>query len=206
LPWRVRPCNFTKQLDQTRERVPLRRKRSERVLEITPQLTFILAEGLYDTEFVGENVTGLDQLRRAVSASSPEFAAARAQVDRDDLIMAARRFGSARRGYVAGGTGPSMSGPGTVVEYLALVLDTLAGHWLRAGECVVNAGTLTPAPSFKAQASPPRPALSGIHLRVRGLSESAAGLPTAAAADEMLMPGERQLRALISCSGNPVAS
>jgi anaerobic selenocysteine-containing dehydrogenase len=43
-------------------------------------------------------------------------------------------------------------------------------------------------------------------MRVRGLSETAAGLPTAALPDEMLLEGDGQIRALISCSGNPVGA
>ena len=43
-------------------------------------------------------------------------------------------------------------------------------------------------------------------MRVRGLSRSAAGLPISAAADEMLLDGPGQIRALISCAGNPVTA
>ncbi|SNQ48456.1 hypothetical protein FRACA_250031 [Frankia canadensis] len=40
------------------------------------------------------------------------------------------------------GTGPNMSGRGTLLEYLVLCLETLCGHWLRAGEVVRNPGVL----------------------------------------------------------------
>ena len=64
-----------------------------------------------------------------------------------------------------------------------------------------------PAPECTAQAAPPRPAYGyGEQMRVRGLTETPAGLPTAALADEILLPGPGQVRALISCGGNPVAA
>src|SRR5438067_11097695 len=100
-----------------------------------------------------------------------------------------------------------MSGPGTLIEYLVLDLMTLCGRWLRAGEPVRNPGVLLPPSTPRAQASPPRaPNGFGEKLRVRGLTETAAGLPTAALAEEMLLPGDRQVRALLSCSGNPAAA
>src|SRR4029079_4674530 len=97
----------------------------------------------------------------------------------------------AGRGYVTAGTGPSMSGPGTLVEYLALCLDTICGHYLRAGERVPNPGVLLPAAVPKAQVIAPggRGYGMGEPMRVRGLSRCAAGLPISAAADEMLMDG-----------------
>jgi anaerobic selenocysteine-containing dehydrogenase len=41
---------------------------------------------------------------------------------------------------------------------------------------------------------------------VRNLASTMAGLPTAALADEILLPGEGQVRALISVGGNPMAA
>jgi anaerobic selenocysteine-containing dehydrogenase len=43
-------------------------------------------------------------------------------------------------------------------------------------------------------------------MRVRGLSGSVAGLPTAALPDEMLLDGSGRVRALISVGGNPAAA
>jgi len=170
-------------------------------------LHVILEEGRHDRAFVDEHVTGLEALRRAVQPFTPAAVAARADVDVDDLVRAARIFGDARRGYATPGTGPSMSGPGTLVEYLTLCLETVCGHYLRAGERVRNPGVLMPTFSAKAQASPPTQAYGyGEQMRVRGLARSAAGLPTAALADEILLEGEGQVRALISCGGNPATA
>jgi anaerobic selenocysteine-containing dehydrogenase len=169
-------------------------------------LRVILEEGLYDQEFVAENVHGVDELRAAVEPFTSARVAAQAGVAADDLVLAARTFASGR-GYAVAGTGPNMSGPGTLVEYLVLALDTLCGHYLRAGENVRNATTLLPSMVPRAQASPPRPAFGfGEAMRVRGLTDTAAGLPTAALPDEILLEGDGQVRALISCAGNPAAA
>jgi len=44
------------------------------------------------------------------------------------------------------------------------------------------------------------------HSRVRGLPEFAGELPVAAMAEEILTPGDGQIRALLTCAGNPVLS
>ncbi|MBT7369904.1 MAG: molybdopterin-dependent oxidoreductase, partial [Gammaproteobacteria bacterium] len=82
------------------------------------------------------------------------------------------------------------------------------GRWLREGEPVPNPGALLPQPEAKAQALPRPEQVSGygVQLRVRGLGENASGLPTSALAEEILMEGEGQVRALISMGGNPMAA
>ncbi|MDG2003496.1 MAG: molybdopterin dinucleotide binding domain-containing protein [Novosphingobium sp.] len=98
-----------------------------------------------------------------------------------------------------------MSGNSSLTEYLIAVLNTICGRWLREGEAVANPGVFLPRATPKAQAAPPfSPVVADEPMRVRGLSLSAAGLPTAALADEILLEGEGKIRALFS-TGNPVA-
>lgn len=163
----------------------------------------VLSEELYDKDFVAENVDGIDVLRSVVGAFAPGVVAARAGVSTGDIIAAARIFAAARRGFIWCGTGPSMSATGTLTEYLALVLDTLCGHWLREGEIVQNAPVLLPRRAYKAQASPPVPWTDGEQMRVRSLMRTVVGVPTGAMADEILLEGEGQVRAMLCWNGNP---
>ncbi len=170
-------------------------------------LRTILAEGLHDAAFCAENVSGIDALRAAVEPFTPEAVAARADVPAAQLADAARRFARAGRGVATAGTGPNMSGNGTLLEYLLLCLNTLCGRWLCAGERVANPGAVVPAFPAVAQAQPPWRAWGfGEKLRVRGFTNTAAGMPTTALADEILMPGDGQVRALVNLGGNPVAA
>jgi anaerobic selenocysteine-containing dehydrogenase len=174
---------------------------------LAAMLHVVLAEELYDHEFVVEHVAGLDDLRRVVDRFTPESAARDADIGVEELIAAARVFGAARRGYVSVGTGPNMAGPGTLVEYLALCLDTLGGHVARAGDVVRNAATLLPTPVYRAQMSSPKPAV-GLNpvLDQTGLTSSIAGPPVAGLSAEMSRRDGRQVRALISCGGNPASA
>jgi anaerobic selenocysteine-containing dehydrogenase len=125
----------------------------------------------------------------------------------DEIVAAARMFATAGSGNATGGTGANMAPRGTLMEYLLLCLNTICGRWVKAGEQVPNLGVLFRMYSGHARAEKPRPAFGfGEALRVRGLCDTAAGLPTAALADEILTPGSGQVRALFVIGGNPLAA
>jgi anaerobic selenocysteine-containing dehydrogenase len=167
----------------------------------------ILREQLHDAEFCAENVSGLAALRAAVEPFTPEWVGQRADLTPEQIVEAARVFARAGRGVATAGTGPNMSGHGTLLEYLLLCLCTVCGRWLRAGERVANPGAVVPQFPAVAQAQPPWPAWGfGEKLRVRGFTNTAAGMPTTALADEILLEGDGQVRALINLGGNPVAA
>jgi len=165
----------------------------------------LLQSGLHDAAFIEAEALGLEALRAAVAPFTPEVAASRAGVAADDIRAAARLIGAARRGAFSAGTGANMSGRGNLTEYLLKVLTTLKGFWRRPGDEVANPGVLiNPFPAIAASPGP-KPAWGlGETLRVRGLTQCAAGLPTAALADEILEPGEGQVKALFVLGGNPV--
>ncbi|QUD90510.1 molybdopterin-containing oxidoreductase family protein [Phenylobacterium montanum] len=165
----------------------------------------LIASGRFDRDFVEAEADGLQRLSEQLSPFTPEFAAARADVDPDAIRRAALIIGEARRGAFSAGTGPNMAGRGNLTEYLVKTLMTLKGFWRRAGEEVANPGVLIkPAPAIAASPGPAKAWDLGERLRVRGLAQCAAGLPTAGLAEEILTPGEGQVRALFVLGGNPV--
>jgi anaerobic selenocysteine-containing dehydrogenase len=176
---------------------------------LAAMLKVILDEHRYDVEFVAQNVSGLESLRRAVAPFTPSDVARWAQIDADDTVRAARMFADAGRGYTCSGTGANMSAQGTLVEYLLLCLQTVCGYWCRAGDPVRNNVTLLHAAmrTAIAQAMPPFPVVDdGTPMRIRGLKKSSAGMPCAALAEEILTPGSGQVRALLSLGGSPATT
>jgi anaerobic selenocysteine-containing dehydrogenase len=171
-------------------------------------LHVILRDGLHDDDFTDRWVAGLDRLRAALAPFTPEHVAARAGLTPHEVEDCARRFASARRGVATSGTGPSFTGRGsTLLEYLVMVLNVVCGRFLRAGEPVWNPGVLLPTVPHTAQVDAPRPAYGyGERLRVRDLADAACGLSTAALADEILLEGPGQVRALLCLGGNPAAA
>ena len=164
----------------------------------------ILREGLVDQEFIRQHVDGVESLRAAVAPFTPELVSQRADIAIDDIVEAARALGTARRGGAGGGTGISMTSCTSVVSYLLLCLMSLRGWWAREGERVERPNVLMPPNHAKAQARRPYRAVGGLKMRVRGLEQNIGGLPTAALAEEILLPGEGQIRALLNIGGSPM--
>ncbi|MAG31553.1 MAG: molybdopterin dinucleotide-binding protein [Deltaproteobacteria bacterium] len=167
----------------------------------------VLAEGLFDKKFVDENARNLDALRRQVEPFTPELVEKRADIAAPDLIEATRVFASAATGGANAGTGANFSSRGTLTEYLLACLVTLCGFRAREGDRDPNPGVLVPRGQRRAQPRAPTPAWGfPPQLRTRGLGNTACGLPTSALADEILLEGEGQIRALLCLGGNPLMS
>ncbi len=165
----------------------------------------LIADDALDHDFIKENVDGFENLKAAVEPFDPRRAGERADVAPDDIVKAARMIGGWKRGHVSVGTGPNMSGFGNAVEFMSLAIQSLRGHWRRAGEIRQNEGFfINPSPAIAAAAGPLPATGFGKKLRVRGLEESISGLPTAALADEILTPGDGQVKALFVLGGNPM--
>jgi anaerobic selenocysteine-containing dehydrogenase len=170
-------------------------------------IRIVLREGWTDAEFLRAHATGVEALSAAVEPFTPGYVARRAGVSAESLREAARLFASAERAGCNAGTGPNMAPRGKLTEYLLLALQTLCGHWVRAGEPFRNPFALMPAYEPRAQAVPPTAGWGfGEKLRVRGLADSAGGLSAAALADEMLLEGDGRVRALFNLGGNPLTA
>jgi anaerobic selenocysteine-containing dehydrogenase len=171
-------------------------------------LHVILAEQRYDLAFVRAHVDGLDELAQAVAPFDPETAAARAGVDRDALVRAARMFAGGQKGVVSTGTGPEMAGNGTLTQYLVSAINIVCGRFCREGEKSSVPRVFTPQGPRRAQVSAPmQPWGAGFPAsRFRGLTHLGMEMPCNVLADEMLEPGEGQVRALVCIGGNPVVA
>jgi anaerobic selenocysteine-containing dehydrogenase len=170
----------------------------------------ILDEGLEDREFCEQWVDGLPELGRAVRSFDLAHVAARTGVPEADIVAAARMWAAGPRGTATCGTGPNMAPHGTLTEHLVACLNVLGGRYPRAGERVQNVtgvlGLSGPVTQPRAQVVAPNPAMlsNGAEARMRGLHTIRGQAPTAALADEILEPGEGQVRALLTVGGNPV--
>jgi len=171
-------------------------------------LRIILAENLHDRAFCDAHVGGLEALRASIDDFTPDYAARRAAVPADDLIAAARLFARGPRGVAASGTGPEMSPRGTLTEHLIQALNIVCGRFCREGEIAPVPRVLSAATPRLAQVLPPAPLWGGqFHkARVRGLTMLGEEMPAATLADEILLPGEGQIRALLCIGGNPVTA
>lgn len=162
----------------------------------------VLANGWHNDGFVAQNATGLWGLAEAVKPFTPAYVSRRAGVPEADLRTAAELIGRARRGNFGTGTGASMTGRGTLTTYLYNCLQSLRGFWAQEGDELLCSPVLLPPVRPKAQPRNPVPPTGfGEKMRVRGLEQSVAGIPASALVDEILTPGEGQVRALFMHAG-----
>ncbi|MFT5113829.1 MAG: anaerobic selenocysteine-containing dehydrogenase [Parasphingorhabdus sp.] len=170
-------------------------------------IRLILHEKLFDSEFVRQNVTGVEALRQKVEPFDTATVSRTTGVSEAQLVEAARTIAGKKRGYIMAGTGPHMSAQGTLTEYLVLALQSLCGYWLRAGDLVRSAPTLMPAKQYKAQAKMPDTEwCSGEPMGANGHRKTRAGLPITALPDQMLSRNKDRVRAMICIGGNPIAA
>ncbi|AQQ68150.1 hypothetical protein Mag101_11270 [Microbulbifer agarilyticus] len=177
-------------------------------------LHIILEENLHDSEFCEENIENLTPFKQSLARFTPDYVAERAGLNKDDIIAAARMFAAGPKGSATTGTGPEMGPYPNLVQHLTQALNAICGRHYRAGEKLPNPGVLSPPFPRLAQAVPPQPEwLTGIRSRVSDdIGEvtvlTANGplkeMPTAICADEILMEGEGQIKALICIGGNPL--
>ncbi|AGM10462.1 molybdopterin-dependent oxidoreductase [Amycolatopsis keratiniphila] len=148
----------------------------------------------------GEHVTGVDEVRALAEPFTPEAVAPATGIDAAEIRRIALELADAERAAVYGRMGTTTQAYGTIASWLVDVLNTLTGNLDREG------GVMFPLPAlWRPRRS--SPFTSGRWTsRVRGYPEVLGELPVATLADEIETPGEGQVRALVTISGNPALS
>lgn len=171
----------------------------------------ILTEVLHDTEFCEQFTTGLDELRASVEEFDLASVSNRTDIPEDLILEAARTFAAGPRGVAITGTGPEMSAHPNLTQHLVGSLNTICGRYYRAGDTHPNPGALAPeAPKVAQVFEAPLAWGRGDRSRTNpdlGELASPTGvreMPTSQLADEILMPGEGQIKVLFVIAGNPL--
>jgi len=162
-------------------------------------LNVIVEEQRYDREFIGRYCRGLDDLRRVVDPFTPERVAGTTGIDAVTTRRIAREFAAARGGFALGNTGVTQQRYSTAMEWAIEALNAITGNIDRPGGIFFNPGVVD-EPHAKKSIQRDRPS------RIRGYARILGEYPMTTFADEVLTPGEGQIRALIVTAGNPLAT
>ncbi len=164
----------------------------------------IFTEGLDDLGDAAPYVVGVEDVRALAEEFSPERVAAATGVDAATTRRLARELAQAETAAVYGRMGTTTQRFGTLASWLVDVLNIVTGNLDRPG------GVMFPTAAAgqpNTRPGPRKPFRHGRwHSRVRGLPEVMGELPVATLADEVLTPGEGQVRALVTVCGNPCVS
>jgi anaerobic selenocysteine-containing dehydrogenase len=149
---------------------------------------------------VASYVDGLAAVEAAVEKWTPERAAAITGIPAEVITRVAREFGSAPRAACYGRVGVSTQQFGAICQWAIQVLNIITGNLDRPG------GTMFPRPAVNTLLGMGRGHLGVWRSRVRGLPEFGGELPVSTMAEEILTPGDGQIRAMLTVAGNPVLS
>ena len=147
---------------------------------------------------------GIDQVREATRACTPELAASRTGIPADTIRRLARELAQARSAACYGRVGMCTQSFGALATWALQVLNVLTGNLDRAGGMMFTqpAVDLVRTAALLGQ----RGSYARYRSRVRGLPEFNGELPVAVLAEEIDTPGDDRIRALVTIAGNPVLS
>ena len=161
-------------------------------------LNAILEEGPVLADHLRDRVEGLEVLPELVATFTPEATARFTGVDAAVTRAVAKELTKARRAAVYGRIGTHTVAFGTTASWAVDVLNVITGNLDRAG------GAMFPYPSHIGSQRATRPFVMGRwHGRVSGRPEVIGELPVASLIEEMVTPGEGQVRMLLTLAGNP---
>ena len=177
-------------------------------LLLLAMVNVIVTEGRVSLGRLAEHVTGLDELPALCAPFTPGAVEARTGLAADDIRRMALELVDAESAAVYGRIGTTTQTFGTLASWLVDVLNIITGNLDRAGGAMFP---LAAAGQANSAATPRDPSRRGWRhdrwrSRVRDLPEVMGELPVATMAEEILTPGEGQVRALIVVGGNPCLS
>ena len=186
-------------------------EKADRHLFIRPGGDAALLLGMIHVLFAEKRVrlgrlaaNGLDELRDAAAAWTPERAGSVCGVPADEIRELARALASTPRAVVYGRIGVCTQEFGGLAAWLCYAVNAITGHLDEPGGLMFTTPALDPLPLAKLLGL--EGSFARYRSRVSGKPEFGGELPVSALAEEIETPGDGQVRALITSAGNPVLS
>ena len=148
--------------------------------------------------------TGVDELRGAAAAWTPERAQEITGIGAAQIRALAKALLDTERAVVYGRIGVCTQEFGGLAAWLCYALNAITGHLDTPGGLMFSTPAVDPVPLAALLRFDG--GFARWKSRVSGKPEFGGELPMAVLAEEIETPGEGQLRALITSAGNPVLS
>jgi anaerobic selenocysteine-containing dehydrogenase len=174
------------------------------VLMLLAMLRTLYVKGWVQVGHLQAVLQGVDKLRAVVEPYRPETVARICGVPADTIVELTKTFASSRNAVLYGRMGTSVQAFGGVSTWLIYCLNILTGHLDRRG------GLMFTQPAIDLVAIGAMAGQQGhfdrYRSRLRSLPEFSGELPSCVLAEEILEPGDEQIRGLVTIAGNPVLS
>ena len=191
-------------------------EKADEWLAIRPNADALLLAAIAHTIFengwadVGDHVrayiAGVDELPVALKPFTPEAVAHATGIEAAIIRRIARELCDAPSALVYGRIGTTTVSFGTTASWLIDVINTITGNLDKAG------GVMFPLPAAGGQNTRGAAGrgkgfrIGSAFSRVRKFPEAIGEFPASLMAEEILTPGEGQIKAMITVAGNPVLS
>ena len=167
----------------------------------------LVMDGIADPgEHVNRHLVGLDEFASAIAPFTPDRVALATGVDAETIHRMAREIASAPTAAVYGRIGTTTTEFGSTASWLVDAVNILSGNLDRPGGVMFSTPVAGGPTTHGTPGSGRGFAIGRGHSRVSGHPEVMGEYPVAALAEEILEPGDGQVRSFITVAGNPVLS
>jgi formate dehydrogenase len=160
----------------------------------------LLATSEVDRTRIDQYMTGFDELCRVAEAWSPERTAEVTRIPAESLRELVRAYREADGAALYCSTGVNMGTNGSLAFWLQECINAISGNLDRKGGTVVSTGVI----DFAAFGKKTGTLLHQNESRIGGFKSVNDAMPGGILADEILTPGDRQIKALFVTGGNPL--
>ena len=170
------------------------------VLLLLAMLHVVFEKQLHSAEALLPYAEDLLDVEGYVKGFSPETVSELTGIKASQITKLVTDFCEAESAVCYGRMGASVQAFGTLTQYLIMLFNMLTGNLDRQG------GMMFTQPAADILPVSSRGSIGGYSSRVRGLPAFAGEYPVACLAEEILTPGEGQIKAMVIGAGNPVVT
>ena len=163
-------------------------------------LNEVIARGAVRQDLIAKYMTGFDDLAALVKPWTAERTAEATGIDAQTLKNMVTEFLAADGAGFVSGTGLGMGRYGTVAHWLSECITALTGNLDREGGMLIGKGVFDFAAFARKNALFNRDPVS----RIGGFKQLNGAFPGGILADEILTPGDDQIRGMFITGGNPL--
>lgn len=170
---------------------------------ILSMINHVLTNDLVKLNHLKESIDAdhIEKIKELTLGFTKELASEKTDIPIEVIEALAHDYCKADKAVWYGRLGVSANKYGGICHWAINTLNILSGHFDTAGGAM-----LTSAAIDIGNRKGSKPKFSRWTSRVKGLPETGGELPSGTMADEMLTPGEGQIKAMVTSCGNPVLS
>ncbi len=162
----------------------------------------LFQQGWVKSTHLDEHTSGLDAIREAVRPFTVDLAEKMSGIDSTAILSLTKELAHTDRAVIYGRMGVSVQEFGALCQWAIQVINLLIG----ATDTVGGALLTSPAFAYVTKGAAGAGHFSRYGSRVSGLPEFSGEFPAVTMAEEILTPGDGQIKAMITIAGNPVIS